>query len=139
MTISCKEIRDRPEKLKKEEKLAFVPDDGYILKDLSVTFTEGETVYDVLRRACETHPCKANCKFCAADGGKIQMESAYTPVYDSYYVEGIHQLYEKDCGGTSGWTYYVNGYFPNYGSSQYTLHDGDKIEWVYSIELDEFE
>ncbi len=139
LTISAKEIREHPEKLKTEEKLAFVPEDGYILKSLRMTFSEGETVYDVLRRACDTHPCSANCAFCQADGGKIQMESSFTPVYDSYYVEGIHQLYEKDCGGTSGWTYYVNGVFPNYGSSQYKLKDGDRIEWVYSIEQDSFE
>ncbi len=138
ITISCGEIRDNPDKLKKPEKLAFVPQDGYILHNLTVSFTPGETVYDVLRRVCETHVCASGCTFCTKDG-KIQMESSFTPVYDSYYVEGIHQIYEKDCGGTSGWTYYVNGTFPHVGSSQYTLSSGDRVEWVFSIEKDGIE
>jgi hypothetical protein len=111
-----------------------VPKNGYIVKDVTMEFEVGESVYDVLRRVCETHTCTDNCKYCEKEG--IQMESTYTPQFNNYYVEGIHQLYEKDCGGTSGWTYWVNGVFPNYGSSQYIVKNGDRIEWIYSIEMD---
>ena len=31
--------------------------------------------------------------------------------------------------------YAVNGWFPNYGCSQYQLQDGDTVEWVYTCEL----
>ena len=134
VTIDCSELRERPEKLKIPEKIAFVPKNGYIVKDVTVEFKDGESVFDVLRKVCQTHTCTDNCKFCQAEG--IQMESTYTPQFDNYYVEGIHQLYEKDCGGTSGWTYWVNGVFPNYGCSQYKVKPGDRIEWVYSIEMD---
>lgn len=137
VTIDCRELRERPEKLKKAEKIAFVPQNGYIVKDVEVEFKDGESVYDVLRRVCATQTCTDNCRFCKAEG--IQMEAAYTPQFDSWYVEGIHQLYEKDCGGTSGWTYWVNGVFPNYGCSACTVKPGDRIVWVYSIELDENE
>ena len=137
LTIDCRELLAHPEKLKTPEKAAFVPKNGYIVKDVTVTLSGGESVYDVLRKVCATHTCTDNCRFCQAEG--IQMESSYSPQFDSYYVEGIHQLYEKDCGGTSGWTYYVNGWFPNYGSSAYAVKPGDRIEWVYSIELDERE
>ncbi len=41
-------------------------------------------------------------------------------MYNSYYVEGIGNLYEFDCGKESGWMYKVNGRFPNYGCSSYT-------------------
>ena len=51
----------------------------------------------------------------------IQISSKYTPLYNSYYVEGINQLYELDCGKNSGWMYSVNGTFPNYGASAYKL------------------
>ncbi len=134
VTIDCRELRDRPEKLKTPEKAAFVPKSGYIVKDVTMEFKDGESAYDVLRRLCATHTCTDNCRFCQAEG--IQMESTYTPQFDNYYVEGIHQLYEKDCGGTSGWTYWVNGEFPNYGSSSYIVKPGDRIVWVYSIEMD---
>ena len=135
VTIDCRELLEHPEKLKTPEKSAFVPKSGYIVRNVTMEFREGESVYEVLRRVCETHTCTDNCPFCQKDGC-IQMESTYTPQFDSYYVEGIHQLYEKDCGGTSGWTYWVNDRFPNYGSSDYIVKPGDRIEWIYSIELD---
>ena len=53
-------------------------------------------------------------------------------MYNSYYVEGIGNLYEFDCGSESGWMYKVNGWFPNYGCSSYTLSDGDVIVWCYT-------
>lgn len=53
-----------------------------------VEFTEGESVHDVLQRVCK-------------EAG-IQMESSFTPAYNSAYVEGINNLYEFDCGELSG-------------------------------------
>lgn len=136
VTIDCTELKEHPEKLK-AGKAAFVPESGYIVRNVTVPLSGGESAFDVLRTVCRTHTCTDNCAFCQKEG--IQMESTYTPQFDNYYVEGIHQLYEKDCGGTSGWTYFVNGWFPNYSSSAYTVKPGDRIEWVYSIEMDESE
>ena len=84
-------------------------------------FTTGETVFDILKDICEKNG--------------IQISSRYTPLYNNYYVEGINQLYEFDCGKKSGWMYSVNGVFPNYGASSYKPKDGDKIEWVYTCNL----
>lgn len=97
---------------------SYVPSNGVILSTVSVSFTQGETVFDVLKRAC-------------SDYG-IQLEYSWTPLYGSYYVEGINYLYEFDCGFESGWMYKVNGWFPNYGCSSYTLNDGDSIVWCYT-------
>ena len=83
-----------------------------------MAFSDGETVFDVLRRACTAQ--------------QIQLEYSWTPLYDSYYIEGINNLYEFDCGGESGWMYKVNGWFPNYGCSSYSLKDGDVIVWCYT-------
>lgn len=44
-------------------------------------------------------------------------------------------LYEFDCGKDSGWMYCVNGWYPNYGCSKYTLEDGDTVEWRYTCNL----
>ena len=96
----------------------YVPDSGTILPATTVTFTEGETVFDVLKRIC--------------DARGIQIEYSYTPMYGSYYIEGINHLYEFDCGQQSGWMYKVNGWFPNYGCSSYKLEAGDTIVWAYT-------
>lgn len=122
ISISCATILDNMDDLKATKK-DFVPSDGWILKKTKVTFEEGECVFDVLKRVCRSKG--------------IQMEFSMSPIYDSAYVEGIHQLYEFDCGSTSGWMYKVNGWFPNYGCSQYKVSEGDVIEWVYTCNLGE--
>ena len=99
-------------------KAGFVPSDGVILSAVTVEFEEGETVFDVLNRVCEAY--------------EIQLEYSWTPLYDSYYIEGINNLYEFDCGAESGWMYKVNGWFPNYGSSSCTVQNGDAIVWCYT-------
>ena len=136
VTIDCRELLEHPEKLRSGKEI-FVPKSGYIVRNVTVTLSGGESVFDVLRTVCAENVCSDNCRFCTEGNPRgIQMESTYTPQFDNYYVEGIHQLYEKDCGGTSGWIYYVNGVFPNVGSSAYPAHAGDRIEWVYSITQD---
>lgn len=103
------------------DKRELVPSNGVILAPTTVTFYEGESVYDVLQRVCKEKG--------------IHMEASWTPVYNSAYVEGIHNLYEFDCGALSGWMYAVNGWYPNYGCSRYQLKDGEKVEWRYTCDL----
>ena len=55
----------------------------------------------------------------------VTLEISYTPLYESYYIEGINYLYEFDGSNQSGWMYKVNGWFPNYGCSSYYLSDGN--------------
>lgn len=103
------------------DKLEMVPFNGTILPAATVTFYEGESVFDVLQRVCRENG--------------IHMESSWTPVYNSAYVEGIHNLYEFDCGNLSGWMYRVNGWYPNYGCSRYQLQQDDVVEWRYTCDL----
>ncbi len=100
------------------DKLELVPSDGVILAATTVTFYEGESVFDVLQRICQEKG--------------IHMEASWTPIYNSAYVEGINNLYEFDCGSESGWMYRVNGWYPNYGCSRYQLAQGDVVEWRYT-------
>ena len=117
ITIRCDTILDNMDNLT-SGKEAYVPSNGIILDTSTVEFTEGETVFDVLQRVC--------------DYAGIQLEYSWTPMYDSYYIQGINNLYEFDCGAQSGWMYKVNGWFPNYGCSKYTLEDGDDIVWCFT-------
>ena len=103
ISISCSTILDNMNWLD-PEKTELVPPDGWILKPVSVTFYEGESVFNVLQRVCKQQ--------------KIHMEFENTPMYNSAYIEGINNLYEFDCGEKSGWMYKVNDWFPNYGSSR---------------------
>lgn len=103
------------------DKVEVLPTNGILMPETSVTFYEGESVYDVLSRVCR-------------ESG-IHMEASFTPMYNSAYIEGIGNLYELDCGNLSGWMYRVNGWYPNYGCSRYALADGDVVEWRYSCDL----
>lgn len=115
--IRCDSILENMENLR-AEKADYVPADGMLLEMSEVEFKEGETAFDVLKGVCEDL--------------NIQLEYAYTPVYESYYIEGINHIYEFDCGSESGWMYKVNGSFPNYGCSAYEVQEGDEIVWCYT-------
>ena len=87
------------------EKRELVPEDGWILEPMTVTFYAGESVFNVLQRTLKEQG--------------IHMEHSYTPAYHSAYVEGINNLYEFDVGEHSG----------------YRLQDGDVVEWKYTCDL----
>ncbi|MBR5507268.1 MAG: DUF4430 domain-containing protein [Clostridia bacterium] len=117
MTVRCDEILSNLDKLD-ESKHNLIPKDGIIFSSQSVEFSEGESAFDVLRREMKNN--------------NIHMEFEYTPGFKSYYVEGIGNLYEFDCGNMSGWIYKLNGKFASVGCSQYILKPGDVIEWIYT-------
>ena len=58
-----------------------------------------------------------------------------TPIYNSAYIEGIHNLYEFDCGSLSGWenlynrctTSIVEGYNSTYGLQVTTPNAWDMV------------
>ena len=114
ISISCATILNNKDKLD-PAKEGLVPSNGVILSSREVTFEEGETVYDVLKRVC--------------------MENGIHMEQSGGYIEGINNIYEFDCGELSGWIYSVNGWFQNYGSNSYTLKDNDVINWVYTCDL----
>ena len=119
-SISCETILDNMDKCVENKKF-LVPADGVIFPATEVEFSEGESVFDVLQRVCQDNA--------------IHMESNWTPAYNSAYIEGIGNLYEFDCGELSGWMYSVNGVWPDYGCSGYTLHAGDTVVWSYTCDL----
>ena len=117
--IRCDTILDNLDQLV-PQKGDYVPENGIILEKTTINFSEGETVFEVLQRVCKD--------------AELQLEYSWTPLYDSYYIEGINHIYEFDCGSQSGWMYQVNDEFPNYGCSSYTIETGDEIVWCYTCE-----
>lgn len=122
ISISCSTILNNIENCK-ANKVDIIPQDGWILKPLTVEFTEGETVFDVLQKTCRKN--------------NIQMESSFNPIYNSAYIEGIANIYEFDVGQLSGWQYSVDGEFPNFGCSLYKLKDGQNIKWLYTCDMND--
>ena len=119
-SIECSAILNNITDLE-ADKREIVPWDGVILPPTKVEFYDGESVFDVLQRVCQEF--------------NIHLESSWTPIYNSAYVEGIHNLYEFDCGELSGWMYRVNGWYPNYGCSRYQLVDGEVVQWRFTCDL----
>lgn len=84
----------------------------YLLSNAAYTAEQGATAFDVLKALCDENGISL----------KYQRKT---------YIQGIGGLNEKDCGGSSGWTYRVNGELIKKPASSYTLQNGDVIEWRY--------
>lgn len=122
LSINCATIFDNWDMLDNNLKFErYVPKDGVILKKTEYVLRDKDSVFDILNRAVRHN--------------KIVMDHSFSLNYNSVYIKGINHLYEFSCGPLSGWMYKVNGVFPNFGSSQYELVDGDYIEWVYTCDL----
>ncbi len=125
LSIRCDEILENHDKL--DSALCdsgFVPSDGIILPQTEYVLREGDTVFDILSRV--TRYKKLHMEYQGAD----------KTAFGSVYVKGINHIYEFSCGAQSGWSYKVNGKFPDVGCSKYVLCDGDVIEWVYVCGLE---
>ncbi|OQB15176.1 MAG: hypothetical protein BWY15_00546 [Firmicutes bacterium ADurb.Bin193] len=88
-----------------------------ILPPTEATFTEGQTVFDILMKVTREK--------------RIQTE--YSGVGTGVYIKGIDNLYEFDMGAQSGWLYSVNGEFPKRGCGAYKVKKGDVIEFKYTV------
>ena len=93
-----------------------LPSDGVILDSYEVRYEDGASAFDIIAAAVKDNGIHMEYK-----GGK-----------NLPYIEGVANLYEFDCGSESGWMYKVNGWFPDYGASNYRLKDGDVIVFCYS-------
>lgn len=118
ISIRCDDLSNDMNKLTNPAIIDYIPSNGIILSTTVYRGTTDNTVFDVLNAVCRNEG--------------IHIDSQYSPNFKSYYIKGINHLYEKDAGTMSGWTYKVNGWYPNYGCSSYYLSDRDVIEWVYT-------
>ncbi len=109
LSISCDEAAEKYKDKVQSSKVYFGE---------KLAFEEGETAFDILVRETEKN--------------NISLDYEKNNIYNSVYIKGINNLYEKDCGSFSGWIYKINGSSPNKGCSEYILKDGDKIEFIYT-------
>lgn len=97
---------------------AYVPKDGYIIKNYIYTVGNDDNVYDALKQACSDK------------GVKLTAQSTSMGTY----IAGIGNIDEKDCGATSGWKYMVNGSYPAFSVDKYTISPKDKIVFTYVLQ-----
>ena len=126
LSINCSTVREAQNWRKLSRQLQdekYVPKDGWILPETTFVLRKGDTVYDVLNRACRYK------------GIQMEHQGADANVYGTIFIRGINHLYDRACGELSGWMYKVNGEFPGKGCGAYKLENGDVIEWVYTCDL----
>ena len=111
--IRCDTVLYNLDNLKSGKK-QYVPQSGIILKKVPIKYKDGDTGFDILKYASQEY---------------------YIPIEgSSTYIEGINNIYEKDCGGLSGWMYFVNGAYINYGCGSYIVKENDFFCWKYTCD-----
>ncbi|MGN0649636.1 MAG: DUF4430 domain-containing protein [Oscillospiraceae bacterium] len=93
-----------------------IPPDGVVIAATEITLQEGATAFDAL--------------VAAAGQGRIRVD--YTGSVYGVYVTGIGYIYEFGFGSQSGWMYRVNGEIPQVSAGEYTLSQGDFVEYIYT-------
>ena len=119
ITIDCHTATEKKHNGELDKGVAsVVSDDGFILPKTEVVLQKDDTVLSVLLRVTKEN--------------KIHTSYQGQTSYGTAYVEAIGNLFEKDCGKKSGWMYFVNGKYPNYGCSNYDLEGNEDIVWIYT-------
>ena len=116
LTIECTAIWGNKNDLKPGHE-KYVPQNGYILSGYTCTVNSGDTVFDILEKACDDNSIILNSR-----------SSGY-----GVYVAGINNIDEFDCGSQSGWKYKVNGVDANRSSGYYKLTGGENIVFYYTV------
>lgn len=115
VTVECSSILNNMDSLKDGHQ-SYVPSDGYMIKNYSVTVSNGSSVYDAVKTACDEQGVYMNST--GSSYGK--------------YVVGFNNIDEKDCGKQSGWLYKVNNVTPSKSCDKYILSNGDNVVFTYT-------
>ncbi len=99
------------------------PADGEIMPLTEFSISADENALDLLYDAVKAY------------GLQIEVDGVSGDTVNTAYVRGIASLYEFDFGDLSGWTYTVNGERPSVGCGACPVHDGDRIMWLYTVNL----
>jgi len=120
LSVRCDTVLNNMDKLA-SGKEDIIPENGYFLYLTDVEFSEGDTVFDVLKRELQ--------------GRKLHLAFTTTPGTGSVYIDGLFNLYEFDCGPESGWIFLVNGVSPGISCSEVKVNDGDFLDFAYTCDL----
>ncbi len=99
------------------------PADGEIMPLTEFSISADENALELLYDAVKAYSLQ------------IEVDGVSGDTVNTAYVRGIASLYEFDFGDLSGWTYTVNGERPSVGCGACPVHDGDRIMWLYTVNL----
>lgn len=116
---------------------------GYLIEPLELPFYEGDTGSVLVDRLLG----KDNYKNTGSVKDSFYLARVYDPTmeeinFPKHIIENSRELSntrsdewlgEFDYYSMSGWMYSVNGWFPNYGFSQYVPKDGDVIRVQFTV------
>ena len=111
MTFSadCKSVLGRMDTIDPSvNQPSVIPPDGVVIAECTLSLPEGSSAFDALITAARQQ----------------QVRVDYTGSSWGTYV-----------GELSGWMYRVNGEFPQVYAGEFTLHEGDVVEFVYTCDL----
>lgn len=91
--------------------------EGMLIKNAVLTLSKGKTVTETFS-LLRTYDIA------------IVSESGATGTF----VTSIQGLENGACGAASGWLFRFNGEFPSEGIDRIELHNGDKVEWLFSCD-----
>lgn len=119
ITIECKTAAEKKSTGELKDAVeAVIPSDGIILPETEVKLKNGDTVLSLLLRTCKEKKIHTSYQ------GETSIGTAY--------VDGIGNLFEKDCGKKSGWMYTVDGDLPMLGVDEFDLKGGENIVFMYT-------
>ena len=119
ITIECKTAAEKKSTGELKDAVeAVIPSDGIILPETEVKLKNGDTVLSLLLRTCKDNKIHTSYQ------GETSIGTAY--------VDGIGNLFEKDCGKKSGWMYTVDGDLPMLGVDEFDLKGGENIVFMYT-------
>ena len=93
--------------------------EAWILPTVVRDLPEGTTAFDVFKQVL------------AANGYTYDAKGSYVQAVTA--PDGT-KVAELSKGQYSGWMYRVNGEFPSEGIDSIELHNGDKVEWLFSCD-----
>jgi hypothetical protein len=120
VSVNCSNISNNIDKIDRSKR-SLVPSDGTIMPRVNVSLPVGATAFDALLAATSQQG--------------VHMEYTGSAAAKTVYIEGIGNIYQFDCGSTSGWLYAINGSYKGVGMSAQTLSDGDAVELKYTLDL----
>ncbi len=122
VSADCSKALDAMEKIDEQiNPVGVIPENGVVIPLSETAVPDGSTAFDAL------------CAAAKAD--KIRVD--YVGSVYGVYVNGIGYIYEHGFGSQSGWMYMVNGEFPQCSCGDYKLSDGDSVEFVYTVSIDD--
>lgn len=120
VSADCTAVLDRMDSIDRSvNPPEIIPENGDVIPQVEVMLPEGASAFDALIAAAREH--------------KIRVD--YNGSGWGTYVKGVGGIYEFGFGELSGWMYRVNGEFPEMSVSDYILHEGDVVEFLYTADL----